>query len=78
MPIYRLLQNQAFDPETIEMLARSFEALLDELRVADRASPLASSIAERIIEFAKWGERDPTRLRERMLQSLDSTSDTAF
>jgi len=75
MPIYRLLQNEAFDPETVEMLGRSFEAALEELRLADRTGPLATSIAERIIEFAKWGERDAARPRQRLFSSLDSDID---
>jgi hypothetical protein len=75
MPIYRLLQNEAFDPETIDMLARSFEAALDEMGIADRSSPYALIVAERVIEFAKWGERDATRLRRRLLESMQTRSD---
>lgn len=70
MPIYRLLQREAFDPETVEMLGRCFEDILRALNLVKRSDPIALYVAERVIEFAKWGERDPVRLYERVLESL--------
>ena len=70
MPIHRLLNDCAFDPETIEVLVTAFEAALRELRLTDRADPLTETVARKIIELAQRGERDPARLREYAVHSL--------
>jgi hypothetical protein len=38
----------------------------------DRADPLNDLVAKKIIEIAKTGERNPSRLRDRALKSLQS------
>ena len=70
MPIYRLLQNQAFGPDQITLMATAFEDARTRLQLVDRTDPAAESLAKRIIELAQQGERDPIRLRERALQSI--------
>jgi hypothetical protein len=70
MAIYRLLKNCAFGPEEIKVLTTAYEDTLRTLRLADRADPAAEIIAKKIIEFARRGERDPLRLRERAIESL--------
>jgi hypothetical protein len=70
MPIYRMLQTEAFNPEEVEMLSECFEGVLKDLSLSSRTDPITTLVAERVIEFAKWGERDPVRLRERVLQSF--------
>jgi hypothetical protein len=70
MPIYRMLQAEAFDPEAVEMLSQCYEAVLKDLRLASRTDSINALVAERVIECAKWGERNPVRLRERVLQSF--------
>ena len=69
MPIYRLLQNQAFGPEVINAMTTAFEDILRLLRLTDRTDPLATLIARRIIEVAQAGERNPDRIQHRVLQS---------
>jgi hypothetical protein len=71
LPIYRLLQTEAFDPDTVEMLGECFEGILRELKLTVRTDPAALLVAQRIIEFANWGERDRARLQERVLTSLE-------
>jgi len=71
--IYRLLQHQAFEPEVIAAMTAAYEDTLRALRLADRADPITEILAQRIIEFAQRGERDPVRLRDLVLQSLSST-----
>ena len=73
MAIYRLLQHQAFEPEVIAAMTAAYEDTLRALRLADRADPITEILAQRIIEFAQRGERDPVRLRDLVLQSLSST-----
>ena len=70
MPIHRLLNDCAFDPETIEVMVTAFEEALRELRLTDRADPLTETVARKIIELAQRGERDPSRLREHAVHSL--------
>jgi hypothetical protein len=77
MPIHRLLENQAFGPDEIEILAAAFEDTLRTLRLADRADSATEIIARRIIELAQQGVRDPGRLRERVLQSVSAPEGNA-
>jgi hypothetical protein len=70
MPINKLLENQAFGPEEISILATAFEETLRSLRLVDRTDPVTNIIAKKIIELAQHGERDPIRLRDAVLKSL--------
>jgi hypothetical protein len=72
MPIYRLLQNSAFGPEAISVMAAAFEGALTELKLTDRADPLTEIVAKKIIEVAQQGERDPVRMRQSVLSALQS------
>jgi hypothetical protein len=70
MTIHRLLENEAFGPDEIEVLTTAFEQALRALGLADRSDSATEIVARRIIEFAQRGERDPDRLQERVLQSM--------
>jgi hypothetical protein len=63
MPLNRLLRKNAFDPEDIRVLTTAFAAALNDLKVADRAGPIAELLASRIIWLAEHGERDFEQLR---------------
>jgi hypothetical protein len=79
MPITRLLQNASFGPDEIRVLVRAFDDALGTLGV-DRNSPVAEALAKKIIELAREGERDPSRLRQRAVRSVsqsESTEDTS-
>jgi hypothetical protein len=69
-PIYPLFQKQAFGPELIAALGAAFEDTLRDLKLSDRDDPLTTRVAKKIIEIAQTGERDPQRIRERVLQSM--------
>jgi hypothetical protein len=72
MPIRLIIKNDhAFSPEEAIVLVEAFEATLAALRLKDRDDPLTMVVANRIIELAKKGERDPDRLRDLTLGSLD-------
>jgi hypothetical protein len=71
MSIIPLFTQSAFEPETIDFLVSVFEAAWN--RVEQSGSKLASPaleraaqelIAERIIEMARRGERDPVALAD--------------
>jgi hypothetical protein len=72
MPITRLLQNAAFGPEEIKVLVRAFEGAIDTLRV-DRNGPVSDALAQKIIELAQQGERDPIRLRQQAVRSVSQS-----
>ncbi len=64
MPIHRLFEDNAFDPDEIAVMVTAFEDALRELGLVDREDPATTIVAKRIIELAKQGERDPARLCE--------------
>lgn len=70
MPITWLLHEDyhSFGPAEIKVLTPAFEDALRALQLADRADPLSNTIAKRIIDLARLGERDPVRLREYALE----------
>jgi len=70
MAIYRILQNTAFDPERIELVAKAYEDTLRSLHLIDRSDPLTELIAKEIFEAAQRGERDPDRLRQAAMTKL--------
>jgi hypothetical protein len=73
MPLYRLLQNQAFDPLQIEAMAYAFEAVCQERKLRPlQDDPQRELVAKKVIELAQRGERDPTRLRDLVLAALPS------
>ena len=69
MPI---IQGRAYGPEDIKVMSTAFEGALNALGLMDRADPLNDLVAKKIIEIAKTGERNPSRLRDRALKSLQS------
>ena len=69
--IYRLLQNKPFEPENIECLVIAYEAALKFLRLSDRDDAFNQSIAQRIIEIAQTGVRDPAELAAVALKDFD-------
>jgi hypothetical protein len=72
VPIIPLLQGRAFGPEDIKVMSTAFKGALNALGLMDRADPLNELVAKKIIEIAKTGERNPSRLRDRALKSLQS------
>jgi tRNA C32,U32 (ribose-2'-O)-methylase TrmJ len=71
MPIRLLLEHDhAFTPEDMKVLIEAFEETLRALNLVDREDRLTMTVAKLIIEFAKEGERDPNRLRELVMKTL--------
>jgi hypothetical protein len=64
MPIHRLLEHEAFEPDAVAVMASAFERSLLTLGLTDRTDPLTTIVAKRIIELARRGERDPIRLHD--------------
>jgi hypothetical protein len=69
VPVLRLIQKQSasFTPEDVVAIDAAFEHCLRELGLKRRSDPVVNSLARKLIELAKAGERDPTRLRDATL-----------
>jgi hypothetical protein len=74
MPIRPLLQGGVFSPEDITALTTAFEDTLSVLGLVDRNDPAVLTVAKRIIELAKHGERNPTRLRNFVVSQFQARS----
>jgi hypothetical protein len=59
MPTHRLLQNLSLNQDDIDRLAAAYEEALRALHISDRDDPINQVIAQRIIEGARTGVRDP-------------------
>src|SRR6266480_1238708 len=66
MPIRPFLTGQIFDPETTRIMGVAFEIAYTAFRLADRG-PAEAIVAQRIIELASAGERNPDLLCEKVL-----------
>ena len=64
MPISRINDNAAFDPQAVKALAATYDDACAVLHVIDGTDPRATIVAKKIIEHAQQGERDPIRLRD--------------
>ena len=70
MPIHRLIQNLSFNQDDIERLAEAYEEALRALHISDRDDPINQIIAQRIIEGARTGVRDPGDLCKMAIKDL--------
>jgi hypothetical protein len=73
VPIHRLLQDHAFDPEQCQAMVTAFEAVVQELGVKDRGDPLCEEAAKKIIELGQQGVRNPQLLRQFAMADLGRT-----
>ena len=59
MAIYQLIRTLSLNPEEVEKLTTGYENALIKLQLSNRTDPITTIIAQRIIEAAKTGVRDP-------------------
>jgi hypothetical protein len=70
MPIRAYLNGHRFDVETIRLMGIAFAMALVALERTDGiVNPTRDAVAQKIIELAKAGERDPERLCEGALKA---------
>jgi len=67
MRIKRYLEDNVFAPDDIRMMSTAFEDVCRILK-ADGGPKAKEVIAVRIIELTRRGERDPAKLRDRVLR----------
>ena len=70
MPFDQLLEGCSFDAETIVVITEAFETACRDLRLTDRRDPITETLALKIIEAARTGERDPNAIRQHAMASL--------
>jgi hypothetical protein len=62
LALYQLLRTLSLGPEDVAKLATAYEDALSKLQLSNRTDPIATIIAQRIIEAAKTGVRDSAEL----------------
>ena len=72
MPITPFLRGQAFDPETIEVMGRAFALTCEALGLSDRTDAKTKLAAEKIIELAERGFRNPLALHLAAMTEFES------
>ena len=71
MPIRFLIKSEcSFSREETQIIVDAFEETLHTLNLVDRDDPVTLLIANQLLEFAKRGERDPVRLRDRTIEAV--------
>jgi hypothetical protein len=66
------LQNSAFGPDEITATDEAFVNVCAALRISEREGGLTEQVALKVVELAKAGERDPTRLTCRVLEVFNA------
>jgi hypothetical protein len=62
-PISRGARTYALNPEVVAILSSAYHAIFAELDLSNSDEVVALRVAQRIIELAAQGERDPERLK---------------
>jgi hypothetical protein len=76
MPVTRFLAGQDFDLEVIEIMSAAFVSACDamHLKIGD---PTARFVAEKVIELAQRGVRDPNVLCRMTLKEFGLSDESA-
>ncbi len=70
MPIRPFLPDEAFDPEVIKEMSLALERVCDVLRLKTIDDIATRLVAEKIIELAQRGIRDPDTPASMVLEDL--------
>jgi hypothetical protein len=64
-PVIRMARERgrAFDPDVVAILSSAFQAVVTDLSLSDDDDAVALRAAQRILDLAAQGERDPERLK---------------
>lgn len=69
---YSVIASSGLEPEAAAPVLIALEWALDALKLTDRTDPLTRIVANKLIELAKEGERDPQRLCELTLKAIQA------
>ena len=75
MPITPYLNGERFEPETERVLGVAFEQVCLALQIGASDDDVKQAIANKVIELAKAGERNPDILCERVLEDIRRPQD---
>ena len=67
-------RDVSFGPEDIAVLAAGLESTLTNLHITNRNDPATTAVAKFIIQLARDGECDPTRLAIRAIELVRGSS----
>jgi hypothetical protein len=70
MPITPYLNGEQFDPESMRVLGVAFGLVCIALQVEGSGDDVKQAIANKVIEFAKAGTRNPDLLCEPVLEDI--------
>jgi hypothetical protein len=70
VPITPFLRGQAFDPELVEAMGTAFVSTCDALGLTDRTDAITGFVAEKIVELAQRGLRNPTAIHMIAMREL--------
>jgi hypothetical protein len=73
VPITPFLRGQAFDPELVSAMGAALSKTCDELGLTERSD--ATLVAEKIIELAERGLRNPTAIHRMAMNELKFAPD---
>ncbi len=77
MPITPFLARQSFDPEAIDEMSAAFVAACDALHLKVGDDPATRFVAEKVIELAQRGIRDPNLLCKLTLKEFNLSEESA-
>ncbi len=77
MPITPFLARQSFDPEAIDEMSAAFVAACDALHLKVGDDPATRLVAEKVIELAQRGIRDPNLLCKLTLKEFNLSEESA-
>jgi hypothetical protein len=66
------LRAQAFDPETVEAMGKAFATTCEALGLSNQDDAMTKLVAERIIELAQRGYKNPTGLHLAAIKEFKS------
>ena len=72
MPITPFLRGQAFDPETVEVMGKAFVTTCEALGLSGADDAMSRLVAEKIIELAERGLKNPTALHLAAIKEFKS------
>jgi hypothetical protein len=70
--LHRFLRGQAFDPETVDAMGKAFSTTCEALGLSDRNDAMTKLVAEKIIELAQCGYKNPTALHLAAIKEFKS------
>ena len=74
MPITPFVRGRAFDPELVNAMSAAWPKTCDALGLTERTDPITNLVAEKIIELAERGLRNPSAIHLMAMTELKSNS----